>query len=51
MSDVLIQPRIVAARRREAEPRRLPVGVGLGVGALISFALWGVVVWGLLQLI
>lgn len=50
MSDVLIQRRVVAGRPA-AEPRRLPVGIGLGVGAIASLALWGLAIWGLLQII
>jgi len=44
-SDVSVE---ILARTAEAEPaRRLPIGVGLGIGAITSVALWTCIAVGL----
>jgi hypothetical protein len=50
MSDVLIQRRVAVAPK-SAAPQRLPIGMGLGLGAAVSLALWAALVWAVVQVL
>lgn len=47
-SDVSVE---IVSHAVEAAPRRLPVGLGLGIGALTSVALWTCIAMGLRALL
>lgn len=37
------------SRRRPAQQRALPPGLGLLIGASISMGLWALIIWGLIK--
>lgn len=47
-SDVSVE---IVSHAVEVPPRRLPIGVGLGIGALTSVALWTCIAVGLRALL
>jgi hypothetical protein len=49
MSDVIIQRRRAAAVARPPRSRALPLGVGLGIAAGVSLAMWAGIVWACVQ--
>ena len=38
-----------SAKSRTAEPRRLPIGYGLAIGATASLGLWSLIAWAVMQ--